>query len=53
MEGDDGESDAERESREDKMSSCEFILGELLQLATHLDFADETGRRKLFDVVRQ
>lgn len=27
-----------------------FIVGELLKLAIHLDYADETGRRKMFQL---
>lgn len=27
-----------------------FIVGELLKLAVHLDYADETGRRKMFQL---
>lgn len=30
-----------------------FVVGELLQLATHLDYADETGRRKMFQLTRK
>jgi condensin complex subunit 3 len=29
-----------------------FIVGELLRLAIHLDYADETGRRKMFQLSR-
>jgi condensin complex subunit 3 len=27
-----------------------FVVGELLQLATNLDYADEIGRRKMFQL---
>jgi condensin complex subunit 3 len=29
-----------------------FIIAELLKLAVNLDYADETGRRKMFALVR-
>ncbi len=29
-----------------------FVIGELLRLAVHLDYADETGRRKMFQLTR-
>lgn len=29
-----------------------FVVGELLKLAVHLDYADETGRRKMFQLTR-
>jgi condensin complex subunit 3 len=29
------------------------VVGELLQLAVHLDYADETGRRKMFQLTRK
>lgn len=31
----------------------EFIVAELLRLAVNLDYADETGRRKMFALVRE
>ncbi|KAI5122625.1 hypothetical protein M0805_008714 [Coniferiporia weirii] len=49
----DGEEDEEFEAREELLADLEFILIELLQLAIHLDFTDEIGRRKMFGVVRQ
>ena len=30
-----------------------FIVAELLRLATHLDYADEIGRRKMFQLARE
>jgi condensin complex subunit 3 len=30
----------------------EFVIGEMLRLAVHLDYADEIGRRKMFALVR-
>ena len=44
-EGDDGDDDA----RMDR----EFIICELLKLAVNLDYADEIGRRKMFQLVRK
>jgi len=32
--------------------SQEFMLTELLKLAVNLDYADEIGRRKMFQLVR-
>ena len=33
-----------------KVEERAFIVGELLKLALHLDYADETGRRKMFQL---
>lgn len=30
-----------------------FVVGELLKLAVHLDYADETGRRKMFQLTSE
>ena len=30
-----------------------FVVSELLKLAVHLDYADETGRRKMFQLTRE
>ena len=38
--------------REEERMSQEFILTELLKLAVNLDYADEIGRRKMFQLVR-
>lgn len=51
---------AEREERgeeEDEESEMEqgdkeFVISELLKLAVNLDYADETGRRKMFALIR-
>ena len=37
---------------EDARLDQEFIIGELLRLAVNLDYADEIGRRKMFQLVR-
>lgn len=42
----------ERIRREEERMSQEFILTELLKLAVNLDYADEIGRRKMFQLVR-
>lgn len=43
---------ANAESVEEAMEDAEFVLNELLRLASHLDYADEIGRRKMFSVIR-
>ncbi|KII87700.1 hypothetical protein PLICRDRAFT_30295 [Plicaturopsis crispa FD-325 SS-3] len=43
---------ARREEREEKKIDTEFIIGEMLKLAVNLDYADEIGRRKMFQLVR-
>ena len=51
---DTGERDNEdRDAREEDAANAEFIMGELLRLAIHLDYSDEIGRRKMFGVVRE
>ena len=45
--------DDERQKREDELASKELVLAELLKLAVNLDYADEIGRRKMFDLVRK
>ena len=47
---DEGEEDGVR--REEERMIQEFILTELLKLAVNLDYADEIGRRKMFQLVR-
>jgi hypothetical protein len=37
---------------EEKIIDSELIVGELLGLAVNLDYADETGRRKMFQLIR-
>ena len=38
---------------EDMLSTSEFILDQLLKIAQGLDYADETGRQKMFLVIRK
>jgi condensin complex subunit 3 len=40
------------EEEEDARIDKEFIIGEMLKVAVHLDYADEIGRRKMFQLVR-
>ena len=40
-----------KEKREAELSDLEFVLGEILKLAVNLDYADEIGRRKMFQLV--
>lgn len=42
----------ERAQREDERIAREFIIGEMLLLAVNLDYSDEIGRRKMFQLVR-
>ncbi|KAH9922432.1 nuclear condensing complex subunit [Fomitopsis serialis] len=52
-EGMDGEDeDEERARREEERMDGEFVIGEMLRLAVNLDYADEIGRRKMFQLVR-
>lgn len=46
-------SDEERNTIEDSRADKEFIIGEMLQLAVNLDYSDEIGRRKMFQLVRE
>jgi condensin complex subunit 3 len=41
------------ERREDDIIDKVFIIGEMLRLAVNLDYADEIGRRKMFQLVRE
>jgi len=48
-EGDDeGDEDAEME-----LCDKDFVISELLKLTVNLDYADETGRRKMFALIRR
>ncbi|TXT10982.1 hypothetical protein VHUM_01733 [Vanrija humicola] len=38
---------------EDKVTEQAFIVGELLRVAVNLDYADEIGRRKMFQLARE
>lgn len=46
------EREEDRTRREEERMSQEFTLTELLKLAVNLDYADEIGRRKMFQLVR-
>ncbi|KAG9019330.1 hypothetical protein FRB90_003736, partial [Tulasnella sp. 427] len=46
----DGDSQTDREERR---SSMEFTVAQLLKLAVNLDYSDEIGRRKMFGLVRE
>jgi condensin complex subunit 3 len=45
--------DEARQRREDERMDGEFVIGEMLKLAVDLDYADEIGRRKMFQLVRK
>jgi condensin complex subunit 3 len=45
--------EAEWIRREDIIFDKEFVIAELLKLAVHLDYSDEIGRRKMFQLVRE
>ncbi|TDL22782.1 hypothetical protein BD410DRAFT_722164 [Rickenella mellea] len=47
------EDDEESEARDEQIANIEFVIGELLKLAVHLDFGDEIGRRKMFTITRE
>ncbi|EKM57502.1 uncharacterized protein PHACADRAFT_90256 [Phanerochaete carnosa HHB-10118-sp] len=49
---DDEEEEELRASREEAQLSQEFIIGEMLKMSDNLDYADEIGRRKMFQLVR-
>ncbi|KAF8635378.1 hypothetical protein AX15_000383 [Amanita polypyramis BW_CC] len=38
---------------EDEITDREFIIGEMLKLAVNLDYSDEIGRRKMFQLMRE
>lgn len=40
------------EEEEDARIDKEFVIGEMLKVAVNLDYADEIGRRKMFQLVR-
>ncbi|KZT24842.1 hypothetical protein NEOLEDRAFT_1134516 [Neolentinus lepideus HHB14362 ss-1] len=46
------EDEEERARKEDERMDKEFVIGEMLRLAVNLDYADEIGRRKMFQLVR-
>lgn len=39
------------DEREEDSANVEFVIVEMLSLATHLDYSDEIGRRKMFEVI--
>jgi condensin complex subunit 3 len=45
--------EAERIRREDARFDKASVIIELLKLAVHLDYSDEIGRRKMFQLVRE
>ena len=45
--------ETERIRREDIIFDKEFVIAEYLKLAVHLDYSDEIGRRKMFQLVRE
>jgi condensin complex subunit 3 len=45
-------SDEEKNKIEDERLDKEFIIGEILRMAVNLDYSDEIGRRKMFQLVR-
>lgn len=50
--GDDEENEL-RAEREEARLDQEFIIGEMLRMSVNLDYADEIGRRKMFQLVRK
>ena len=42
-----------RAKREELRLDLEFIIGEMLRIAVNLDYADEIGRRKMNQLVRE
>lgn len=53
VERDEVGSGEEKQRREDERMDREFVIGEMLKLAVDLDYADEIGRRKMFQLVRE
>lgn len=54
MINDEGEGENEgRARREEERADMEFVVGEMLRMAVSLDYADEIGRRKMFQLVRE
>jgi condensin complex subunit 3 len=43
----------DQENREEARLEKEFIIAEMCKLAVNLDYADEIGRRKMFQLVRE
>lgn len=49
----DDDEDELRAKREEARLDQEFIIGEMLRMAVNLDYADEIGRRRMFQLVRK
>ncbi|KAL0960147.1 hypothetical protein HGRIS_011782 [Hohenbuehelia grisea] len=47
------EDEETRNRREDNMVDNIYVVGEMLKLAVHFDYADEIGRRKMFPLIRE
>ena len=47
------EDDDARVKREEERMDREFVIGEMLQMALNLDYGDEIGRRKMFQLIRE
>jgi condensin complex subunit 3 len=45
--------EAKEQQVEDDRNERELIIGEMLKLAVSLDYSDEIGRRKMFQLVRK
>lgn len=41
------------EEDEDELLAAEFVVGEMLRIAARVDYGDEIGRRKMFEIVRE
>ncbi|TFK48905.1 ARM repeat-containing protein [Heliocybe sulcata] len=52
LRGEEDEDEEEKARREDERMDKEFVIGEMLRLAVNLDYADEIGRRRMFQLVR-
>ena len=50
---DDDEELERRAEREEARLDQEFVIGEMLRMSVNLDYADEIGRRKMFQLVRK
>lgn len=48
-----GPNDDPCNKRDDEKLAREIVISELLKLAVHLDYSDEIGRRKTFQLVRE
>jgi condensin complex subunit 3 len=48
-----GGDEDERAKKEEVRCDKEFVVGEMCVLAVRLDYSDEIGRRKMFQLVRQ